>query len=350
MTEIPPLYDLETYDYELPQELIAQYPPKERSESRLLVLNRQDGSLVHHTRFGEIERYFRPGDLLVINDSRVFPARLYGRKPTGGTVEILLLKLPEKGEAVPALYRGKRMRPGLELSFGEGLRGKVLEILEGGKIKILLETPKENLLDVIHRVGRVPLPPYIKRTPEAEDLFRYQTVYAKKPGSVAAPTAGFHFTEDLLERLRQRGVHILAITLHVGYGTFAPVKTKDIRKHRLHEEYVEISPEVAEEINRAKAEGRAVFAVGTTTLRTLEFVALKTGRVEAFSGWCDLYIYPGFEFKVVDHLITNFHLPKSSLFILVAAFAGIEMIKRAYREAIRKKYRFFSYGDAMLIL
>lgn len=349
MSEIPALYDLDTYDYELPPELVAQYPPEQRSESRLLVLDRRDGSLTHHPRFSAIERYFRPGDLLVVNDSRVFPARLYGQKPTGGTVEILLLRLPKDGEPVPALYRGKRMRPGLELSFGKDLRGKVLETLEGGKVLLELESTKD-LLASIQEVGRVPLPPYIKRSPEAEDLFRYQTVYAQKPGSVAAPTAGFHFTEELLERLRQKGVTILAITLHVGYGTFAPVKAKDIRKHQLHEEYVEITPEVAEEINRAKEEGRAVFAVGTTTLRTLEFAARKDGRVRPVSAWCGLYIYPGFEFKVVDHLITNFHLPKSSLYILVAAFAGLENIKRAYQEAIKRRYHFFSYGDAMLIL
>ncbi len=349
MSDIPPLYNLETYDYELPPELIAQYPSRERTESRLLVLKRKDGSLIHHQKFSAIEAYFRPGDVLAVNDSRVFPARLYGQKPTGGTVEILLLRLPQEGQPVPALYRGKRIREGLELSFGGKLRGKILKILEGGKALILLES-SGSLLKTIQEIGHVPLPPYIKRSPEIEDLFRYQTVYAQKPGSVAAPTAGFHFTEELLKKLQKKGIIILAITLHVGYGTFAPVKTKDIRKHQLHEEYVEISPEVAKEINRAKEEGRAVFAVGTTTLRALEFAAQQEGKVKALAAWCDLYIYPGFRFQVVDHLITNFHLPKSSLYILVAAFAGLENIKRAYTEAIKRRYRFFSYGDAMLIL
>ncbi len=349
MKEIPPLYRLETYDYALPEDLIAQYPPKERTESRLLVLKRKEKEIIHHAKFSSIVRYFKPGDILVVNDSRVFPARLYGRKETGGRVEILLLRLPEEGKPVPALYRGKRLRPGARLIFSQELAGKVVEKLEDGKVLLLLEAQKD-LLKTIEEVGRVPLPPYIKRPDQVEDLFRYQTVYARRLGSVAAPTAGFHFSAELLTKLKQKGVRILSITLHVGYGTFAPVKVEDIREHRIHEEYVEISPEVARSINKAKAEGREVFAVGTTTLRALEFAALNTGQVEAISAWCDLYIYPGFQFKVVDHLITNFHLPKSSLYILVVAFAGLENIKRAYQEAIEKRYRFFSYGDAMLIL
>jgi len=343
------VYNLESYDYELPSELIAQYPSPERAESRLLVLNRKDGSLTHHEKFRAIEEYFEPGDLLVVNDSRVFPARLYGKKPTGGRVEILLLQMPEGEEPVPALYRGKRLKPGTEIFFSPKLRGQVLENLGEGKILLGLKSA-DDPQKIIQEIGKVPLPPYIKRAPEVEDLFRYQTVYARKPGSVAAPTAGFHFTEELLKNLQEKGVKILAITLHVGYGTFAPVKVKDIRKHRIHEEFVEITPEVAAEINRARAEGRAVFAVGTTTLRALEFSAQEKGFVQGLSSWCDLYIYPGFKFQVVDHLITNFHLPKSSLYILVAAFAGLENIKRAYQEAIKRRYRFFSYGDAMLIL
>lgn len=349
MKDIPPLFRLETYDYELPPELIAQYPPKERTESRLLVLDRQKGCILHHDRFREIEKYFKAGDILVVNDSRVFPARLYGQKETGGRVEILLLRLPEAGRPVPALYRGKRLRPGTRLRFGAGLQAVVQESLSPGKVLLQLEA-EGDLLALIEKIGRVPLPPYIKRPDEKEDLFRYQTVYARKPGSVAAPTAGFHFTEELLKKLAQKGVKLLSITLHVGYGTFAPVKCADIRQHRIHEEYVEIAPETAETINRAKEAGSAVFAVGTTTLRALEFAAQKTGRVEAVSAWCDLYIYPGFRFRVVDHLITNFHLPRSSLLILVAAFAGLDLIKKAYQEAIKRRYRFFSYGDAMLIL
>jgi len=346
---IPKDFQLESYDYELPEELIAQYPSPKREESRLLVLDRKTGEIRHHGRFSEIEKYFRPGDLLVANDSRVFPARLLGRKETGGQVELLLLRLPEEGQPVPALYRGKRPRAGLKIRFAEGLEGEIERVLEGGKVEVRLKA-RGNLLPLIERIGRVPLPPYIKRGPVNEDLFRYQTVYARKTGSVAAPTAGFHFTEELLRRLREKGIIFLTITLHVGYGTFAPVKTTDIRAHRLHEEYVEIDEECARRINEARARGGALFAVGTTTLRALEFSALQSGRVEPVSAWCDLYIYPGFHFKVVDHLITNFHLPRSSLLILVSAFAGRERVLEAYREAIRKRYRFFSYGDAMLIL
>ncbi|OAG28286.1 tRNA preQ1(34) S-adenosylmethionine ribosyltransferase-isomerase QueA [Thermodesulfatator autotrophicus] len=345
---IPSIYDLETYTYPLPQELIAQYPSQKREESRLLVLDRRKQKIVHHEKFSEIEQYFERGDLLVINDTKVFPARIYGHKETGGQVEILLLRLPEKEKPVPALYRGKRIRPGTIIRFDKGLVARVLENLGEGKVLLSFESPDDPLV-LIHEIGKVPLPPYIKRSPEIEDLFRYQTVYAKKPGSVAAPTAGFHFTNELLRRLKEKGVKILSITLHVGYGTFAPIKTRDIRKHQIHEEYVEISPEVAEIINLSRKAGHGLFAVGTTTMRALEFAACQTGKVEPVSGWCDLYIYPGFEFKVVDHLITNFHLPKSSLLVLVAAFAGLDLIKKAYNEAISRKYRFFSYGDAMLI-
>ncbi|NPB08732.1 MAG: tRNA preQ1(34) S-adenosylmethionine ribosyltransferase-isomerase QueA [Thermodesulfobacteria bacterium] len=346
---IPEDFRLESYDYELPEELVAQFPSPAREESRLLVLDRRTGEIRHHQRFREIEDYFRPGDILVGNDSRVFPARLLGRKETGGQVEVLLLRLPQEGEPVPALFRGKRPRPGLKISFAEGLSGEIVRVLEGGKVEILLRA-SQDLLSLIERVGRVPLPPYIKRAPVNEDLFRYQTVYARKTGSVAAPTAGFHFTRELLERLQEKGVSFLTITLHVGYGTFAPVKCADIRQHQLHEEYVEIDPGTARKINETRQRGGAVFAVGTTTLRALEFAALKTGRVEPVSAWCDLYIYPGFRFQVVDHLVTNFHLPRSSLLILVSAFAGRELILKAYREAVARRYRFFSYGDAMLIL
>ncbi len=349
MPDIPREFRLESYQYHLPAELVAQYPPQERTESRLLVLERHTGQLQHHQRFTEIARYFRPGDILVANDSRVFPARLLGRKETGGRVEILLLRLPQPGQAVPALFRGKRPRVGLKLYFEQGLCAEILEVQEGGRVLVRLEAPGD-LSQTIEKVGRVPLPPYIKRPDQIEDRFRYQTVYARKPGSVAAPTAGFHFTPKLLEELRQKGVHFFTITLHVGYGTFAPLKSKDIRAHRIHEEYVEISPETATALNELRTKGGRLFAVGTTTLRALEFAAQKTGRVSAVQAWCDLYIYPGFRFKVVDHLVTNFHLPGSSLLVLVAAFAGREKILSAYAEAVRKKYRFFSYGDAMLIL
>ena len=346
---IPKEFRLESYDYHLPQNLIAQYPSPQREESRLLVLDQATGKIKHHLRFREITRYFKAGDILVVNDTKVFPARLLGRKPTGGQVEILLLRLPQAGEPVPALYRGKRPRPGLKISFSEALEGEIVKVEEGGKVEIILSGPQE-LLPLLEKIGRVPLPPYIKRLPEVEDLFRYQTVYAQKAGSVAAPTAGFHFTRALLDTLREKGVTLATITLHVGYGTFAPVKTKDIRAHKIHEEYVEIPSETACAINEARQKGGALFAVGTTVLRALEFSARETGRVRPISAWCDLYIYPGYRFQVVDHLITNFHLPRSSLLILVSAFAGRKVILKAYQEAIQKGYRFFSYGDAMLIL
>ncbi len=349
MPKIPEKFSLDAYWYELPPKLIAQYPPLKRTESRLLVLYRQDGRLIHHAKFSDIETYFRPGDILVANDSRVFPARLQGKKETGGKVEILLLQMPRPQQPVPALFRGKRPRPGLRIYFGPDLEGKIVEVEGGGKVHIYLEA-QGDLRQTIEQRGHIPLPPYIKRPDEIEDRFRYQTVYARKPGSVAAPTAGFHFTPSLLERLRQKGVYFFTITLHVGYGTFAPIKTNDIRKHRIHEEYVEISPETAASINKLRKEGSRLFAVGTTTVRALEFSALKTGQVESLQTWCNLYIYPGFCFQVVDHMITNFHLPGSSLLVLVSAFAGKEKILAAYREAIEKKYRFFSYGDAMLIL
>ncbi len=340
---------LNSYNYELPRELIAQYPARQRTESRLLVLDRKSKSITHHLRFSEIIKYFRPGDLLVVNDSRVFPARLIGHKETGGRVEVLLLRLPQEGQPVPALFRGKRPKLGTKIIFSEELSGEIIDIKENGKIEISLNS-SENLLKVIEKIGKTPLPPYIKRSPEVEDRFRYQTVYAKIPGSVAAPTAGFHFSKELLDNLKQLGVKVLSITLHVGYGTFSPVKSYDIRKHRIHEEYVEISPEVADAINSSQARGARLFAVGTTTVRALEFAALKTGKVEPIKSWCDLYIYPGFKFKIVNHMITNFHLPRSSLLILVSAFAGRQLILRVYKEAIKERYRFFSYGDAMLIL
>ena len=340
---------LNSYNYELPRELIAQYPAKDRTESRLLVLDRKKGDITHHLRFSEIIRYFSHGDLLIVNDSKVFPARLLGRKETGGQVEVLLLRLPEAGRPVPALFRGKRPRLGTKIIFSKELVGKIIDLNNDGKIEILLDCSGD-LLRIIEKIGHIPLPPYIKRSPELEDRFRYQTIYAKIPGSVAAPTAGFHFSNELLRHFQKVGVKVLSITLHVGYGTFAPVKTFDIRKHCLHEEYVEISSEVAETINSFQAKGARLFAVGTTTVRALEFAALRTGRVEPIKAWCDLYIYPGFRFRVVNHMITNFHLPGSSLLILVSAFAGRKLILKAYKEAIRKRYRFFSYGDAMLIL
>ncbi len=348
MSEIPEDFRLEAYQYELPEELIAYRPAEKREESRLLVLERKSGRMEHRPRFSEIEEYLREGDLLVLNDTRVFPARLPGRKETGGRVEILLLRLPEPGVPVPALYRGKKLLPGYRVIFSEELSAVVIEKSPEGELKLLLEGP-EDLLSAIKRVGKAPLPPYIKREPEEEDFLRYQTVYARKDGSVAAPTAGFHFSEELLKRLSERGVRKAFVTLHVGYGTFAPIKTPDIREHRIHEEYVEIPEETVRAVEETRARGGRVIAVGTTTVRALEWGALP-GRLSPRRGWCDLYIYPGFEFRVVQALVTNFHLPGSSLLVLVSAFAGRRLILSAYREAIRRRYRFYSYGDAMFIL
>ncbi|MBX6423879.1 tRNA preQ1(34) S-adenosylmethionine ribosyltransferase-isomerase QueA [Thermosulfurimonas sp. F29] len=346
--DLPEDFRLEAYHYELPEELIAYHPPERREESRLLVLHRDSGRMEHRKRFSEIEEYLRAGDLLVLNDTRVFPARLTGRKETGGRVEILLLELPESGKPVPALYRGKKLLPGYRVIFSEELSARVLAKTPEGKLELLLEGP-EDLLSAIKRVGKAPLPPYIKREPRESDLSRYQTVYARRDGSVAAPTAGFHFSEGLLERLREKGVQLAFLTLHVGYGTFAPVKTRDIRRHRLHREYVEIPGETVRAVEETHRRGGRVVAVGTTTVRALEWGALS-GRLEPRKGWCDLYIYPGFRFRVVQAMITNFHLPGSSLLILVSAFAGREPVLKAYREAVKLRYRFFSYGDAMLIL
>ncbi len=346
--EIPEDFRLEAYHYDLPEELIAYHPSPKREESRLLVLHRRSGKIEHRQRFREILAYLRPGDLLVLNDTRVFPARLPGRKETGGRVEILLLQLPEPGKPVPALYRGKKLLPGYRVIFSEKLSARVLEKHPDGKLEILLEGP-EDLLSAIKEVGKVPLPPYIKREPAQEDLFRYQTVYARKEGSVAAPTAGLHFSEELLKEVTLRGIKTAFLTLHVGYGTFSPVKSPDIRAHKLHEEYVEIPEETVRAVEETRSRGGRVIAVGTTTVRALEWAALS-GKLIPRSGWCDLYIYPGFTFRVVEAMITNFHLPGSSLLILVSAFAGRRLILSAYQEAIRHRYRFFSYGDAMLIL
>jgi len=349
--EIPEEFDLNYYDYEIPEELIAYYPPKERTESKLLVIKRRSGELIFHERFSEIEAYFQEGDLLVLNNTKVFPARLKAKKKTGGEVEILLFKKPEGFSFMSeALLKGKRLRPGIELIVPEeeDLKITLLEDLSGGRYLIKLESSKEPLQEILKRVGKAPLPPYIKREPEDLDLERYQTVYAEKEGSIAAPTAGFHFTKELLEKLKEKGVKILYITLHVGYGTFAPIKVRDIRLHRVEPEYLEVSEEVALEIKEALSQGRRVIACGTTVTRALEFLARRDFK--PYQGLCDLYIYPPFEFKVVSALITNFHLPKSSLLLLVSAFAGRDLILKAYQEAIKRKWRFYSYGDATFIL
>lgn len=337
------------FDYYLPPELIAQDPLQDRSASRLLVLDKEKG-IATHGQFRDVGQYLRPGDCLVINNTRVIPARLLGiKKDTGASVELLLLKrLKEQENSWEALVKpGKKCREGAVLSFGDGLlMGRIIEVLPDGNrvVQFRFDGIFEEVLD---RLGQMPLPPYI--THRLQDKNRYQTVYAKVNGSAAAPTAGLHFTEALLEEIKKQGVEIAEITLHVGLGTFRPVKADVVEEHHMHSEYYEVSPEAAEKINRTRKQGGRVIAVGTTSCRTLESAAGEYGLLPG-SGWTDIFIYPGYDFKLVDGLITNFHLPKSTLMMLVSALAGREHIMAAYGEAIREGYRFFSFGDAMLII
>ncbi len=333
--------------FDLPQELIAQDPLKDRSASRLLVLNKQTGNIEHHT-FHEITDYLQPGDCLVLNDTKVIPARLLGvREDTGAAVEVLLLKRKEKDVWETLVKPGKKARPGMRLVFGEGiLKAEVLEIVEEGNrlIRFLYEGIFEEALD---RLGEMPLPPYI--THKLQDRNRYQTVYARYEGSAAAPTAGLHFTTQLLHAIEEKGVDIAYVTLHVGLGTFRPVKEENILEHHMHTETYQVTAEAAEKINRAKESGHRVICVGTTSCRTVESAADENGRLRECSGDTRIFIYPGYRFKTLDALITNFHLPESTLVMLVSALAGRERVLHAYEEAIREKYRFFSFGDAMLI-
>ena len=348
------MYSLADYDYELPEDLIAQAPVRQRDHSRLLHLNRKNGAISHH-RFAEITAMLAPSDVLVINDTEVIPARLYGKKITGGKVEVLIVNYPEATAdasggrfSCECLIRAsKAPKPGTELDFGPELSAVVKEF-QNNKflVEFTAETAFEKILD---SQGEVPLPPYIRRPGTETDRHTYQTVYAASKGAVAAPTAGFHFTESLLDGLHQKGIEIAAITLHVSYGTFMPVRVQDIRNHEMHSENYSISKDTASVINRAKAEGRRIVAVGTTSVRTLEYAADESGRIHPHNGTCDLFIYPGYPFKTVDAMITNFHLPRSTLLMLVSAFAGRAHIFSAYQEAVRRRYRFYSYGDAMLI-
>lgn len=350
------LYDLDQYDYQLPPELIAQAPSGRREESRLLVLDRS-GNRLEHRHFADLPRFLRAGDMLVVNDTRVVGARLRGCKPTGGKVELLVLdpyKAPELGarEGYECLVKAaKRSAPGTLIDLGNNIRAEILSSGGNGKaqVRFLSDRP---LLDLLQQIGEVPLPPYIDRRAgecPVDDTTAYQTVYAQHPGAVAAPTAGLHFSEQLLQRLGERGVEVVPVTLHVGYGTFAPIRVEDIREHRMHSEYACIDAAAAARIAGAQAEGRRIIAVGTTVVRILEWTALQCGGITPFAGFCTHYIYPGYRFRVVDAMITNFHLPKSTLLLLVSAFAGREAILNAYREAVVKAYRFFSYGDAMFI-
>lgn len=351
--------DLEAYNYELPENHIAQHPADKREDSRLMILDTEQAG-VSHKRFSDVIDLLSCGDVLVINDTRVFPARLLGKKETGGKVEVFLLEFPTiarpaNGTAtVSALIKSsKRPKVGSRITITQGLLCQVVEERGDGQAQLLLEyDPQQDLADILEKCGQIPLPPYINRHEGTtdEDRQRYQTVYANQPGAVAAPTAGLHFTTELLNKVRERGVQICTVTLHVGYGTFAPVREKDITRHQIHSEYFRIDQKTVEAIEETRNGGGKVWAVGTTTVRALEFAAQRTGELEAQSGWCDLYIYPGYQFKVIDNLITNFHLPNSSLLFLVSALCGRKTLLNCYQNAIEKGYRFFSYGDAMAII
>ena len=334
------------FDYELPQELIAQTPLERRDASRLMTLDKNTGRTGHH-HFYELPQFLRPGDCLVLNDSRVLPARLIGHRPTGGACEVLLLV--DKGEGLwECLVRpGRKLRPGAEVIFGQGqLTATVEGELEDGK-RLVRFHYQGIFLEILEQLGKMPLPPYIKA--ELADNERYQTVYSKVMGSAAAPTAGLHFTPELLEQIREMGVRVCYVTLHVGLGTFRPVKAEDIQDHEMHSEFCMISQETADLINQTKREGGRVICVGTTSCRTVESFAAEDGTMTQRSGWTNIFIYPGYRFKVLDALITNFHLPQSTLIMLVSALAGREHELSAYREAVEERYRFFSFGDAMLI-
>lgn len=338
---------LSDFNYDLPEELIAQDPLEKRSDSRLMVVGREDGS-IEHKHFYDILDYVNQGDCLVINDTKVIPARLMGvKEDTGASIEVLLLKRKEEKIWETLVKPGKKAKVGARISFGDGLLvGEVIDIVEEGNrlIRFEYEGIWEELLD---KLGQMPLPPYI--THALKDRNRYQTVYAKHDGSAAAPTAGLHFTEELLQQLKEKGVEIAHVTLHVGLGTFRPVKVDNILEHHMHSEFYMVEQEEADKINAAKARGNRVISVGTTSTRTLESVADENGIVKAGSGWTDIFIYPGYKFKVIDCLITNFHLPESTLLMLVSAFSTRENMLNAYEVAVKERYRFFSFGDAMFI-
>lgn len=342
--------NLHDFYYDLPKELIAQTPLSDRSSSRLMVLDRKTGQ-VEHKVFTDIIDYLQPGDCLVLNETKVLPARLIGEKfDTKATIEVLLLKrIENRSNTWEVLVKpGKKAKIGTKISFGDGrLIGEVVDVVEEGNrlVQFTFEGIFEEILDSL---GQMPLPPYI--TEKLEDKNRYQTVYAKNEGSAAVPTAGLHFTEELLETIKKKGIHIAKVTLHVGLGTFRPVKVENILEHHMHSEFFMIDEEAANTINAAKQSGHKIVAVGTTSTRTLESAADKDGCIKACSGWTDIFIYPGYQFKMIDNLITNFHLPESTLVMLVSALAGRENVLNAYKKAVDKQYRFFSFGDAMLII
>ncbi|MFH1673227.1 MAG: tRNA preQ1(34) S-adenosylmethionine ribosyltransferase-isomerase QueA [Pseudomonadota bacterium] len=351
------MLSLNDFDYYLPEKLIAQQPVEQRDQSRLMVLDRAHRTVSHH-RFSDIETLLGPSDLLVVNNTKVFPARLLGRKETGGKAEVLLLGYPaanNNGNSFTCeclIKASKRPGEGTAIIFDDSLYGEV-DAINNGRAHITLHC-NGDFDSILHRLGRMPLPPYIKRDDEApssrDDRERYQTVYADKTGAVAAPTAGLHFSDDLISKLKAKGIEFASITLHVGYGTFMPVRVTDIRDHRMHSEWYEISEDADKKINNATKNGKRIIAVGTTSVRALEYATDETGFVCPGAGECDLFITPGYKFKVVQAMITNFHLPRSTLIMLVSAFAGREFLLDAYQAAVQSEYRFYSYGDGMLIV
>jgi len=335
------------FNYDLPEELIAQHPYEKRDEARLMVLYKNNKK-IEDKIFSDVIDYLNPGDCLVINNTKVIPARLYGKKDTGAKVEFLLLKRLE-GDFWEVMVRpGNKLKPGTKVAFGDGiLNAEILDVLEGGNRKVKFEY--DGIFnEILDKIGLMPLPPYIKESLKEKD--KYQTVYAKYDGSAAAPTAGLHFTEELLEKIKEKGIEIAKVTLHVGIGTFRPVKVENIEDHNMHSEHYYIKEEDAEKINKAKREGHKIVAVGTTSCRVLESVADENGFVKAIEGDTNIFIYPGYKFKCLDSLITNFHLPESTLIMLVSSLAGREFIMEAYNHAVEEKYKFFSFGDAMIIL
>ncbi len=342
---------LSDFDYELPEKLVAQYPIKERDHSRLMVINRADGS-IKHKRFYDIIDYLYPGDLLVLNETKVYPARLWAVKDrTEAVVEVFLLRELSNNLWEVMVKPARKVRIGNKLTVAEGVQCDVIDnTVSGGRVVRFKGIEQEDLYALIDKVGKSPLPPYIDRDPIPEDKIKYQTVYAKRRGAVAAPTAGLHFTEELMQKLTDKGVEIFPVVLHIGLGTFRPVTVEDLSRHRMDSEYYEVNAETANAINEAKSRKKRVISVGTSVVRALETVTVSGFQISPRKGWTDKFIYPPYEFKMVDALITNFHQPKSTLIMQVSAFASYELIMKAYREAVKKKYHFFSYGDAMIIL
>lgn len=334
------------FDFELPEQLIAHYPAPERTASRLLVAEGSSGNIFHHATFTSILDYIRPGDLLVMNDTKVIPARLFGNKMTGGKVEVLIERILDEHSALAHIRSGKSPKPDTALILENKITATVTE--RQGELFVLKFNSEDSVLSLLYEYGHIPLPPYLSRQDELSDCERYQTVYAKKEGAVAAPTAGLHFDNNLLAEIKAKGAGIAYVTLHVGAGTFQPVRVKHVENHLMHAEQIEVSADLCEAVRMTKERGNRVIAVGTTSVRCLE-TASKHGNISPFQGDTDIFIYPGYTFRNVDLLITNFHLPESTLLMLVTAFVGQSTLWKAYREAVANKYRFFSYGDAMLI-